>query len=265
MLATLVARNPVANVFVASQLELYSSAVPPYSGAVILGCFNNDGELLSACWIGANVVPIEVPAEHCAQYGDWLVASRRSISSIFGPADAVMGIYAAMERHGVTALEVRPKQPLLAIGRRPATPGNLHLSPSRSEDFEAVLPAAVAMFTEEVGYSPFLGGAEPYRRRVASLIRSGHSLSHLGEDGAVIFKADLGAVSADAAQVQGVWLAPEYRGRGLSADYMTAVVHRGLNVAPVVSLYVNEFNHRARASYERVGFEHVGLFATVLF
>jgi predicted GNAT family acetyltransferase len=35
--------------------------------------------------------------------------------------------------------------------------------------------------------------------------------------------------------------------------------------APVVSLYVNDYNHAAVASYHRVGFRQVGEFATVLY
>jgi predicted GNAT family acetyltransferase len=35
--------------------------------------------------------------------------------------------------------------------------------------------------------------------------------------------------------------------------------------ATVTSLYVNDYNARARAAYERVGFRPVGTFATVLF
>jgi predicted GNAT family acetyltransferase len=35
--------------------------------------------------------------------------------------------------------------------------------------------------------------------------------------------------------------------------------------ASTVSLYVNDFNHAALATYQRVGFEQVGEFATVLF
>ena len=36
-------------------------------------------------------------------------------------------------------------------------------------------------------------------------------------------------------------------------------------VAPVVSLYVNDFNLPARRAYQRVGFDNVGTFSSVLF
>ena len=37
------------------------------------------------------------------------------------------------------------------------------------------------------------------------------------------------------------------------------------DVAPVVSLYVNQHNEPARRTYERVGFVTTGTFATILF
>jgi predicted GNAT family acetyltransferase len=46
---------------------------------------------------------------------------------------------------------------------------------------------------------------------------------------------------------------------------MAAVVDLAQQFAPVTSLYVNDYNARARATYERVGFRQVGTFATVLF
>ncbi len=47
---------------------------------------------------------------------------------------------------------------------------------------------------------------------------------------------------------------------------MAAVVERCLaEIAPVVSLYVNDYNVPALATYHRVGFEQVGTFATILF
>jgi predicted GNAT family acetyltransferase len=47
---------------------------------------------------------------------------------------------------------------------------------------------------------------------------------------------------------------------------MAAVVQFAqAELSPVVSLYVNGFNHRAIRVYERVGFRQTGAFATILF
>jgi hypothetical protein len=47
---------------------------------------------------------------------------------------------------------------------------------------------------------------------------------------------------------------------------MAAVVeHVRAEVAPLVTLYVNGFNHRAIRVYEKVGFRQIATFATVLF
>jgi predicted GNAT family acetyltransferase len=82
----------------------------------------------------------------------------------------------------------------------------------------------------------------------------------------VIFKAELGAVAAGIAQVQGVYVDPRWRGRGIAAPGMAAVVElTQAGPARTVSLYVNDYNARALSAYERVGFRRVGTFATILF
>jgi predicted GNAT family acetyltransferase len=100
---------------------------------------------------------------------------------------------------------------------------------------------------------------------VVELVRAGRSFARI-DDGRVVFKAEIGAASPTACQVQGVWVDPELRGRGLSIGGMAAVVDLALDdVAPTVSLYVNDFNTAARAAYRRVGFRDVGTFMSVLF
>ena len=63
--------------------------------------------------------------------------------------------------------------------------------------------------------------------------------------------------------MQGVWLDPALRGRGLAAPAMAKVVQLARTIAPTVSLYVNDYNKPARATYARVGFTDVGEFATI--
>ena len=104
-----------------------------------------------------------------------------------------------------------------------------------------------------------------YRARVAQLIGKGWSFARI-EDGKVLFKAEVAAVSPYAAQVQGVYVDPARRGEGLATAGMAAVVEIVLReIAPVVSLYVNEHNVAARAAYAAVGFEQSAVFSTIMF
>ena len=104
-----------------------------------------------------------------------------------------------------------------------------------------------------------------YRARVAEFVGQRRSFARIEND-RVLFKAEIGAVAGEVCQMQGVWVAPELRGRGLGAAGTASVVALAQAMfAPVVSLYVNEFNHAARAVYERVGFRRVGTFASILF
>jgi predicted GNAT family acetyltransferase len=59
---------------------------------------------------------------------------------------------------------------------------------------------------------------------------------------------------------------PEFRGQGLAAPGMSAVVELSrASISPVVSLYVNDFNTPGRATYRRAGFREVGELMSVLF
>jgi hypothetical protein len=155
---------------------------------------------------------------------------------------------------------------VLATTTPPAVPGDPAVRRAGIADLDVLMPACVAMFTEEVGTSP-LGpdGGASYRARVRDLVLAGRSFARI-EGGEVLFKAELGAVSARACQVQGVWVNPAHRGRGLGTAGMVTVVTEALrSVAPVVSLYVNDYNLPARRAYDRVGMRSVGTFSSVLF
>ncbi len=263
-LTGLAEQDPVANVFILAHLETARTAAPTAGGASILGVFDG-GALIGACWAGANIVPVQLDPELAGLVAAAVHRSGRRYASIFGPAETVLALQAGLEQLGQAPHEVRDAQPLMTILGPPKVCPEPALGFGQLADFDKILPACVAMFEEEVGYSPFLGGREYYSRRVKGLIRQGHSLAHLNPSGEVVFKAELGAVTPEVTQVQGVWMNPAFRGQGLSAGYMAAVVVLAQTIAPVTSLYVNDFNAKARATYERVGFRQVGTFATVLY
>ena len=260
----LAAADPVANIFLLSHLEATGSAAPTAAGGRVVGVFEAQ-ELVAACWAGVNVVPVGVTADHGPEIGAFLARSGHRYSSIFGPSEAVLSIWSQLRHSSPPPFDIRADQPLLQItgpsGVAPA-PGLRFAQPA---DLDVLLPACTAMFEEEVGYSPVSGGSQHYRQRVKSLIQRRLALADFDAAGQVVFKAELGTVSTQAVQIQGVWMNPAYRGQGLSAAYMSAVVDAARSLSPVASLYVNHYNAPARAAYDAVGFRQVGTFATILF
>ncbi|MFF5171202.1 GNAT family N-acetyltransferase [Micromonospora sp. NPDC000089] len=222
--------------------------------------------LESLCWLGGNLTPVLASEPAVAAFAEQLAAEERICSSIVGRADAVLGLWDRLAEHWGPARDVRANQPLLATDALPQVPADPDVRLVRAGEVDRLFPAAVAMYTEEVGVSPLAeDGGRAYRRRVNDLVRAGRAYARF-VDGRVVFKAELAVVTRRTAQVQGVWVAPEWRGRGIATAAMAAVVRDALlRVAPTVSLYVNDFNRPARRVYERCGFRPVGTLATVLF
>ncbi|MYQ88145.1 GNAT family N-acetyltransferase [Streptomyces sp. SID4936] len=257
--------EPVANAFVTSRVQI--AGLDPWRlGGEMWGWYA-DGRLRSLCYSGANLVPICATPEAVRAFADRARRAGRRCSSIVGPAEPTAQLWRLLEPGWGPAREVRANQPLMVTESPSAdvTPDPL-VRRIRKDEMDVLMPACVAMFTEEVGISPLAGdGGLLYQARVAELIGSGRSFARI-EDGKVLFKAEIGAATSQACQIQGVWVAPEHRGRGLSEAGMAAVLRYALaDVAPVVSLYVNDYNTPARRAYARVGFRETGAFMSVLF
>jgi uncharacterized protein len=256
--------DPVANVFVASRVRSVGLS-PARLGGQMWG-FGPRGGLTSLCYAGANLVPVNAGPDAVQAFADRARRQGRRCSSIVGPADAVEKLWERLEPFWGSARAIRWAQPVMAISAPSPIPPDPLVRQVRPDEFATLLPACVAMFTEEVGVSPDLGdGGALYRSRVAELIRIGRSYARI-EDGRVVFKAEVGAVTPQVCQIQGVWVHPEMRGRGHAVAGMAAVVDQTLrNYSPTVTLYVNDFNVPARAAYRRVGFKEVDTFMSVLF
>ena len=234
-------------------------------GAEVWG-YGERGRLEALCYSGANLVPVQAGSDAVKAFADRARRQGRRCSSLVGPSTAVEQMWHLLQPHWGWAREVRARQPLMAIDDEPAVDPDPGVRPVEPHEIDLLLPACVAMFTEEVGVSPLAGdGGALYRARVEELIAQRRAWARI-QDGAVLFKAEIGAATREVCQIQGVWVHPSLRSRGMGTSGTAAVVEQARrSVAPVVSLYVNDYNVAARRAYEKVGFAQVGVFASVLF
>jgi len=266
----LCALDPVDAVMAAARIELASRRGLPAAGGEIWGW--PAGEPLRAvCWVGANMVPVvprQLPAAErlaAAQAFAELARQRqRRSSSIAGEQAVVLELWQHLAAFWPRAREVRPNQPSLTLDQAPLIEPDLAVRLVQPIELSVLLPACIEMFTEEVGFSPLVAGEEAFRGQLRVLIMRGQA--YVRRSSEVEFKAEVGVVAGGVAQLQGVWIPPHLRGRGMSAPAVAAVVlDAQRRLAPTVSLYANAHNERALRCYRRVGFEQVGTFATVLF
>jgi uncharacterized protein len=260
-------RDAISNVFVSSRIRS-TGLDPSRLGGQLWGYSDSgqSGQLTAVCYSGANLVPVAAGPDAIEAFASRAKLQGRRCSSIVGPAEAVGQLWSLLSPSWGRPREVRPVQPVMAIGGPSPVQPDPQVRTVRLHELDVLLPSCIAMFTEEVGVSPIgADGGAAYRARMADLIRAGRSFARIEADGHVTFKAEIGAATPQACQVQGVWVPPEDRGRGHAVRGMAAVVQAALQLAPVVTLYVNDYNAPARAAYRHAGFSQVGTFMSVLF
>jgi hypothetical protein len=218
----------------------------------------------SLCFAGANLIPLRGGAADVSAFADKAMSAPRRCSSLVGHAELVLPMWDRLETGWGPARDVRDEQPLMALDHVPECAVDPAVRMVRMDELDAYLVAAIDMFIGEVGVDPRLGdGGRGYRRRVAGLIATGRAWARF-ERGEVVFKAEVGSQSPAVGQIQGVWVHPEWRGRGLGAAGTAALAGAVVRGGRTASLYVNAFNTIARSTYTRIGFTQVGTFATVL-
>lgn len=264
----LLARDVAAHCVLASRIEASRSLAPARLGGQIWSSASGTA-LSSASYVGGTVMPIGVGAEGpagAADVGARLADAPRACSSIVGSAGNVLALWSAAERGWGPARLIRDAQPLMMCTEAPpAAVADSRVALVRADRSDDVVPAAAAMFAEELEASPYgRDGGQGFRARIRSLSAAGRMLARF-DDGEPVFKAEIGAVSAGACQIQGVWVRPDLRGRGVGTAAMASVLRYALTLAPMATLYVNDFNTPARAMYGRLGMRQVGTFATILF
>lgn len=262
------AEHPVDGCLIAARVQAFGMTGAAGQTGELCAYFGDNG--VRAVWLDGPSLALVGDQDESDRVVEALISHNsgrpRRCSSIVGPDHLVLPSWTALSADWGPARDVRPNQPLLALDSAPLIEPRTEVRRVRRDELDILMPAATAMFLEEVGVDPAAGdrGAS-HRARVAELIDAGRSLAWI-KNGEVLFKADLGAVSDQACQIQGIWVRPDLRGQGIGASGTAAVVAIALaDVAPVVSLYVNDFNAPAKAAYDRVGFTQVGTFASILF
>ncbi|WP_333618508.1 GNAT family N-acetyltransferase [Dietzia sp.] len=239
-----------------------------------LACFHTcSAPELSLLYVGSGIVPLRMEVGDAEPFAAMLVEGRYTKASIHGAAHFVLELWDALRPAWGPAKDERPDQLLLEcleaqpVGVNPPLPGISPLRLARPAEFARVLPAAAAMYTEELGADPMAAPyAAAYQRRVYRYLENGQTwVCTAADTGEIAFKADVVGREYGSATIQGVWTAPRFRGRGIAGHAMSALAGQLLEGGSIPSLVVNSYNLSARRVYARAGFVPCGDYATIMF
>ncbi|MEO8216303.1 MAG: GNAT family N-acetyltransferase [Acidobacteriota bacterium] len=255
---TFLGREPLLNVFLLSKIQ-EEGLTATHTVEVRSG-----DRTICVASLGGNVIlaaarPRERPALDGALS---LVAERilnRSIPvrAIVSEADLVEGLWTHLRRRLTPPTVSRLRQPVYALEHAQFLGDLDRVRYGRPGDLDLLVPACAAMHREEVGIDPLERDAFSYRERVRELIAMQRSLVQI-ENGEVVFKCELSAVTDEAVQLMGVWTSPRFRNRGLAGAALREICGHLLRRGRKVTLFVNDFNLVATRLYERLGFRVIG-------
>jgi len=235
------------------------------SGADMAVWRDECGAVQGACSYGAQIVPSSDDVRALDAFGERAQASAHHARMIVGRRRDVERLWSRAANAFPKPSAVRTSQPLYAIGRSDLryTRADADVAPATLAEVDELAVNSAAMIAGEMG-----GGSVPisneFRARTTRLIEAGW-LWQYRHEGKLTFMCHVGATMPATAQLQGVWTPPEMRGRGYATRALGAICDRLLDNVPKLSLYVNGYNASAIALYERVGFQRVGEFQTIIF
>ncbi len=250
------ARAPIANVFLQTIIA---------TGAKQIVVARDAAEAIRGVAYDGPQIVLAVDEPEIATIFAPSAPRRFSPRMIVGPRAAVEQFWARAKPHFPQPSAIRTSQPLYAVTRERLRGSRDDAPAERAAPAELGELAAHAarMSAGELGGNPARVDAA-FRTRVRQLIEGGR-FWRVREAGALVFQCYLGPQSETTVQVQGVWSPPEARGCGRAQRAFGAICDLLLDEHATLSLFVNDFNTKAIALYEKVGFEQVGEFASVLF
>lgn len=128
------------------------------------------------------------------------------------------------------------------------------IRPATAEELVPVAEAQAEVAFMECGVDPMVKDREGFLKRVLRRIEQGRVFVAV-EDGKLVFKADVIAETPETAYLEGVYVAPQFRGKGVGSECLHQVAVELLNRVANVCLLSNVEFEKAHNSFFRAGFK----------
>ena len=226
--------------------------VSPLNRGCFYACHNEVKNLTGIALIGHTML-FEAFDEGAIQAFAALARKNSSNHLLMGEHNSVRQFWNSYAVNGESARLIHP---ILFLQRR--DPFKHHhlvegLRLATRNDLEQVVRAQAAMAFETSGVDPLTKDPAGFRERYLRRIEK-NRVWVLIKQGQLIFKADVTSESAEVAYLEGVYVTPEERGKGLGRICLQAIGHILLQRKKAIYLFVEQDNARLQSFYFNLGF-----------
>jgi uncharacterized protein len=254
--------RPIHTVFIAG-LILDNGLESPLNRGEFYGYRNQQGELEAVALIGQKTV-IEAQSEEAFEPLMTLALAHPRLQLIRGEEklmefllDHLKGMARAPR---LVCRELLLEQTSVREGFEPVEA----LCNATLRDTEQVMYINSAMAFEESGTNPLKRDLRGMTERTKKRIERGR-VWVLAKAGRIIFKAEVISVMPQAVFLEGVYVHPQERGRGVASRCLTQLGSILLKRTPSITLVVNQENRRALSLYQKLNYQFRGPYLTAYF
>lgn len=136
------------------------------------------------------------------------------------------------------------------------------IRPAEQDQLLQIAEAHAEVAFIESGVDPLLRDREGFLRRCLGRIEKGKTFV-VFENGKLVFKADIVAETAEVAYLEGIYVAPEFRGRNVGSSCLSQLGVKLLNRVANVCLLSNIEFKAAHKSFLKAGYKNTDCFQTI--
>jgi predicted GNAT family acetyltransferase len=254
------AERPVHTVCLAGFIR-DNGLVSPHNRGTFYGCRNSEGRLEGVALIG-HATLIEARTARAMEEFGLVAQGYQRTHMILGEKDKVeqfWNYYADEGQEMRLACRELLFELRYAMQVRDEVDG---LRRATLEDLDKIAPVQASMAEEESGKNPMEIDPDGFLARCARRIEMGR-VWLLEEDGRLVFKADIQADTPDVVYLEGVWVNPSERGKGIGRQCLRQLCQDLLVRTKSVCVLVNEENQRAHTFYRMCNFKMRGVYDSI--
>jgi predicted GNAT family acetyltransferase len=233
----------------------------PFNRGTFYACRDREGRLEGVALVG-HATFVEARTEGALRAFAGLAQAERGAHMILGEQEMIRGFWEHYAPEGQAPrlfcreLLFEQRWPVRACEPAPG------LRLATLEDLMLVMPVHAAMAYEESGVNPLDADLQGFRLRCARRIENGR-VWVLVEGGELVFKADVASETPECTYVEGVYVDPASRQRGVGLRCLSQLGRGLLERSAALCALVNEQNLVAQSLFLKAGYRLRGYYDTI--